>query len=674
MLKTLYIITLDAWLILLLFSALSFFIKNNILLNLLRSMNIALAGLTMAVGLWGFITQQSIVQTISGIFIGIHSCLSINPLSSFFVLLMGFSYIGIALFSFNYFKHFSKTQQQKIHLLETLFAFSMLLVFTAYDPLTFLFSWEIMTVASYFLVICLDPNKNTRKAGFLYLVIAHIGFFAISMSFFLLFINTSMALWNFAQIIQALHQTQSMANLIFVLAFIGFGAKAGLFPLHIWLPEAHPAAPSPISALMSGIMLKTAIYALIRFTFSFLLPYQQPWWGYSLVGIGLITMLIGVIHAAMQTDMKRLLAYSSMENSGFICSALGLAIIFYQYHEFILSYLALVVVLLHSLNHSFFKSLLFLGTGSILHATGERNLGKLGGLIHKMPWVSICTLVGALSMAGLPFFNGFISEWLYLGIFFHHYTTTQFLLAVLSPLIIALSVLVFGLAGFVIVKFYGVAFLGQPRESTLIQAYPSTQLERAGLLWLSLLCLLLGLWPNKIISLIQSTLEQWLPQLQSAVETKGTVLRFIVSTPTTTHGFNPLLLGASLLVFFLIIFAIIQRLSSRWILRRVPSWGCGFPKKTARMQDTSEGFGQPFKQIFSHLITVRLQLPKANDEQPHYHSQLTEKIWAWFYVPIALGITRLATLTKWMQQGRISIYLLYIGITLIMLLTWVVWS
>ena len=675
MLYTLYFITLNAWLITLTLSLLSFFIKNNISLPVLRTLTVALAGLTLAMGLTGCITQQTFSSTITVLFIGLHPSLSLNPLSSFFVLLMGLGYLGISLFSFDYFRHFSKMQQQKIHFLETLFAFSILLVFMANDPMTFLLAWEIMAFASYFLVVSIEPNKNSRKAGFLYLTITHIGFFALVIAFFLLFLNLNSALWSFSPINQVLPPTQSMANIIFLLALIGFGAKAALFPLHVWLPEAHPTAPSPISALMSGVMLKTAIYGFIRFTFDFLLSYQQPWWGYSLVGIGLITKLIGVIHAAMQTDMKRLLAYSSMENMGFIFTAFGLSIIFYQYHEFILSDLALIVVLLHSLNHSLFKSLLFLGTGSILHATGERNLGKLGGLIHTMPWVSVCTLIGALSMAGLPFFNGFISEWLYLGIFFHHDPNTQFLLAMFSPLIIALSVLVFGLAGFVIVKFYGVAFLGQPRESALARAYPSRWMERIGLVWLSLLCVLLGLWPNKMISLIQKILQQLLPQLQTAIETKGTSLQFVPNTPLISfHGFNPLLLGVSLLLFCLFIFAILKRLSSPWTLRRVSSWRCGLSDNTARMQDTAEGFGQPFKQIFSHLITVYLQLPNANDAAPHYHSQLTEKIWAWFYIPLTRSITRLATLTKGIQQGRMTAYLLYMGVTLIILLTWVVWS
>ncbi|EKD70555.1 MAG: hypothetical protein ACD_46C00498G0001 [uncultured bacterium] len=544
----------------------------------------------------------------------------------------------------------------------------MLLVFTANDSFTFLFAWEVMALTSYFLVVSLEPCKQTRRAGFLYLGIAHVGFFAIVMSFYLLTTHGNIFTLHLNQITSSIKLSQSLANIIFIFALIGFGAKAGLFPFHVWLPEAHPAAPSPISALMSGVMLKTAIYGLIRFSFDFLLPYQQLWWGYSLIAVGLVTMLIGVIHSAMQTDMKRLLAYSSMENIGFIATALGLSIIFYQYGLYALSSLALLIVFLHSLNHSIFKSLLFLATGSILHATGERHLGKLGGLIHKMPLVSVCALVGTLSMAGLPLFNGFISEWLYLGIFFHH-QPAPFLIAILSPIIIALSVLVFALAGFVTVKFYGIAFLGQPRESALRSIYPSTWLERAGLLWLALWCMMLGLWPNVIIQPIQIIIAR-ISQLKPAVHTQSIFLQF---PSPTSHGFSPLLLGIGLGVLLMMVFVLLKYLSP-YPIRRAPSWDCGFSELNARMQDTAEGFGQPFKKIFEKLISVKLLLPKANDCHPHYHSQLTEKIWATFYFPL-IGITvRIAALTKWIQQGRMTTYLLYIGMTLLILLVWVVWS
>lgn len=669
MLKNLFHATLYLWPMIILIVFILLMNTSRYLLTLARLLSTAIALLTCITGLLGLLTQKMVVINISDLFIIFQPSVSLSSTSSFFVFLTGLCYLGISIFSVNYFKHFSPSQQAKIHFLESIFVFSIILVFIGNDTFTFLFAWESMALASYFLVICIEPSKQSRKAGLLYLGIAHIGFFAIATSFYLLSVNSNIPLVHFNELALYLKLSPAIANTIFILSVFGFGAKAGIFPLHVWLPEAHPAAPSPISALMSGVMLTTAIYGLIRFTFDFLLSYQQIWWGYMLIGFGLITMFIGVIHAAMQTDMKRLLAYSSMENMGFIVMVLGLAIAFYQYHLYPLSSLALLVVLLHSLNHGLFKSVLFLGTGSILHATGEHNLGKLGGLIHKMPWVSACTLIGTLAMAGLPLFSGFISEWLYLSIFFHHHNF-PFLIEVLSPLIIALSVLVFGLAGYVVIKFYGIAFLGQPRESKLTHAYPSTYLERIGLAWLAIWCVLLGLWPNLMIHSIQGWIYSFLPKLNPTVKTSPLFLHF---SSANTHAFSPLLLGVSLSLLTVTIVILLKRLSP-YTIRRGLSWDCGYDELTARMQDTAEGFGQPFKQIFSKLIAVKLKLPKHNDLNPHYHSQLTEKIWKGFYFPLVKITTRISILTKWVQQGRMTAYLLYIGITLLILLVWVVWA
>lgn len=668
MLIVLFSSVLIAWLSL---SLLAFLVpfKNPIAQRILRTLPIVLAALTAVLGLLAVIDPQTTVLFIPWLFWGIQPSLQIDPLSGFFVMLLGISYLGISFFSLDYLRHFTPSQQKKIQLWEMLFITAMLVVFTAHDPLLFLFAWEIMALSSYFLVSSIEPSKANRKAGFLYLGIAHIGFFAIAISFFILFSQTPFSAWQFMHPILT---QQGMANIIFILALLGFGAKAGLFPLHVWLPEAHPAAPSPISALMSGVMLKTAIYALILFIFKFLLPYQQIWWGYTLALLGLMTMFIGVIHAAIQTDMKRLLAYSSMENIGFIVTALGLAVIFYQYQQFALAALALLIVLLHTLNHSIFKSLLFLGTGSILHATGERNLGKLGGLIHKMPWVSVCTLIGTLAMAGLPLFNGFISEWLYLSLFFHHNAAFHFSLGVISPLIIAISVLVFGLAGFVIVKFYGIAFLGQPRESQLIHPHPSTWFERIGLSWLAFLCVFLGLWPISIILILQKVIIHLIPALKAAIAIPSIFAIHFTTSFSGANGFNPIALALSILIILLLAFFIFKRLSP-WKIRRAPKWDCGFPWQTSRMQDTAEGFGQPFEQIFSELISSKLRLPKASDTNPQYQRQVTEKVWNFIYIPLISIVRHFAFLTRWIQQGRISTYLLYIGLTLLLLLIWVVW-
>jgi formate hydrogenlyase subunit 3/multisubunit Na+/H+ antiporter MnhD subunit len=269
----------------------------------------------------------------------------------------------------------------------------------------------------------------------------------------------------------------------FLFALCGFGAKAGLVPLHVWLPEAHPAAPSPVSALMSGVMLKTAVYGFLRVTYD-LLGAPLWWWGALALGLGLLTALFGVVFAAVQVDMKRLLAYSSIENIGLAFAAIGLSILFYAYGMQPIAALALTAALYHVASHALFKSLLFVGTGAVLHATGERNLGRLGGLMRAMPWVAWATLIGALASAGLPPLGGFVSEWLLLQSFLFTPGLPNSFLNMLIPVVAALIALVAALAGYTMVKFFGVVFLGRPREEKLRDAHDAGAWERAGMLLL----------------------------------------------------------------------------------------------------------------------------------------------------------------------------------------------
>ena len=289
----------------------------------------------------------------------------------------------------------------------------MAMVLMADDAYAFMVTWEMMALSSFFLVTTNHRIAEIRRAGFLYLLVAHIGAISILLCFGVLQANTGD--YTFANM-RAQSLSPFWASCAFLLALFGFGAKAGILPLHVWLPEAHPAAPSPVSALMSGVMLKTAIYGMVRVSFD-LLGSPIWWWGVVALVVGLATALFGVVFAAAQVDMKRLLAYSSIENIGLIVVGLGLAIIFAAYKMESLAALALVAMLYHCLNHALFKSLLFLGTGSVLHATQERNLGKLGGLMRFMPWVAWTTLVGVIASAGLPPSNGFVSEWLLLQAF-----------------------------------------------------------------------------------------------------------------------------------------------------------------------------------------------------------------------------------------------------------------
>src|SRR6266404_1771270 len=425
-------------------------------------MSLALA----AVALHGlFVPPQSTVLRLG--LPGLPFHLRMDSLSAYFLAVIGATSAGTSIFSAGYVRKGEGTPPGLQCLQYHLFLAGMALVVLADDAYAFMVAWETMALSSYFLVIANHRVSAIRHAGYLYLLLAHIGALAILLCFGVLQANTGD--FTFANLrVQQL--SPFWASIAFVLAVIGFGAKAGIVPLHVWLPEAHPAAPSPVSALMSGVMLKTAVYGVLRVSLD-LLGQQLWWWGAIAMVLGLATALFGVIFACVQTDMKRLLAYSSIENIGIIVAGIGLTILFKSYDKTLLAAIALTASLYHALNHAFFKSLLFLATGSVLHATNERSLGKLGGLIHRMPWVAWLALVGALACAGLPPLNGFVSEWLLLQAFLFTPSLPQSFVNMLVPVAAAALVLAVALSAYVMVKFYGVIFLGRPREANLAYAH-----------------------------------------------------------------------------------------------------------------------------------------------------------------------------------------------------------
>src|SRR5262245_12429815 len=422
----------------------------------------------------------------------------IDSLSAFFLLLLGATVAAISLFSAGYFRAGEGTAPGLICFQYHVFVAAMVLVLIADDAYLFMVAWESMALASFFLVTTDHRIPEIRRAGFLYLVIAHVGAIAILLCFGVL--QGGSGDYTFGGMRSVVLQG-AWPSIAFFLALVGFGAKAGLLPLHVWLPEAHPAGPSPVSALMSAVMLKTAIYGLLRVSFD-LLNGQLWWWGIVALALGLATALFGVIFAAVQADMKRLLAYSSIENIGVIVAAIGLAILFKAYGKTLLAAIALAAALYHCLNHAFFKSLLFLATGSVLHATKERSLGKLGGLIHRMPWVAWLALVGTLAIAGLPPLNGFVSEWLLLQAFLFTPSLPQSIVSMLVPIAAAALVLAVALAAYVMVKFYAIVFLGRPREPNLAYARDAGMFERIALAWLAAGCVALGVVPTIVIRLL----------------------------------------------------------------------------------------------------------------------------------------------------------------------------
>jgi NADH:ubiquinone oxidoreductase subunit 5 (subunit L)/multisubunit Na+/H+ antiporter MnhA subunit len=447
----------------------------------------------------------------------------------------------------------------------------------------------------------------------------------------------------------------------FLLAVFGFGAKAGILPLHVWLPEAHPAAPSPVSALMSGVMLNTAIYGMLRVSFD-LLRSQLWWWGGLLLALGLATALFGVVFAAVQTDMKRLLAYSSIENMGLMFAGMGLTLLFSAFDMKPMAALALTATLYHVASHACFKSLLFLGTGSVLHATSERSLGKLGGLIRTMPWVGWLMLLGVLASAGLPPLGGFVSEWLLLQSFLFTPGLPIPLLTMLIPVVAALIALVAALAGYTMVKFFGVIFLGQPREEKLTHAHDADGLERAGMVWLVLGCIALGLLPTQFIQLIDPATQQLVHAgLGARVASHGWLL---APNSLEQASYGPVIFLLGILASFALAFLLVRTLY-HGRLRRSPPWACGYPWGTARMQDTAEGFGQPIRQIFEPFFLMERELPTPFDAHPHYGVKVRDHFWNWLYVPMVDLANHLARLAGLLQQGRISVYLLYSFLTLV---------
>lgn len=511
----------------------------------------------------------------------------LDALSAFFLLLLGATSAGISCYAAGYFRSENVGTAGLTCLQYHWFLASMAMVLVADDAYLFMVAWETMALSSYFLVTTDHKVPEIRSAGFLYLLIAHVGAIAILLCFGVM--RGAGGEYTF-EYMRGAELPPLWCSVAFLLALFGFGAKAGVLPLHVWLPEAHPAAPSPVSALMSAVMLKTAIYGMLRVTFD-LLPVQLPWWGVIALSLGLVTALFGVMFAAVQTDMKRLLAYSSIENIGIILAGFGLAIIFHAYDSPRLAALALVATLYHCLNHACFKSLLFLSTGSVLHATHERSLGRLGGLIRNMPWVAGLSLVGTLAIAGLPPLNGFVSEWLLLQAFLFSPGLPNPYLNMLVPVSTAALVLAAALSGYVMVKFYGVIFLGRCRETKLIEARDAGLWERAGLAWLAIGCVVLGIFPMAVILMLDHVT---LPFVGYGIGENAGAAGWLLIAPIAPEraSYGPLLfllgvLGAVLLTLVLV------RKVYHGRMRRSDPWDCGYPGQNARMQDTAEGFGQP---------------------------------------------------------------------------------
>jgi len=541
-----------------------------------------------------------------------------------------------------------------------LFLTGMLLVVLADDAFMFMVSWELMSLSSYFLVALHHDQAANRRAAFLYLLMAHVGGLSILLGYGVL------AAFGDGFAFEAMRSSEltfGWASVAFVLAFIGFGMKAGLVPLHVWLPEAHPVAPSHISALMSGVMLKVAVYGFIRFVFD--LIGEIHWqWGVAVLAVGSISALMGVLYALMQQDIKRLLAYSSVENIGIIFIGLGLALLFLGTGHKMLAVVAFVAALYHTINHALFKGLLFLGAGAILHSAHERNLEQMGGLLRRMPWTGAFFLIGCISIAALPPFNGFVSEWLTFQAALQSWQLDSGVLRSLIPITAAVLALTGALAAACFLKVYGVAFLGRARSRHVRRARQVPPSMRAGQGVLALLCLLLGVLPTFVIALLNVVPQQILGQGLIQATSQGWLWLTPISPETASYGAPLVTITLALML-----------IAGLWLfgrgirrVKRCDAWDSGFAPPNPRMQYTATAFAQPIRRVFGLLFHIDEGVKLQPDGRRRYQLNVNDRLWELLYLPVARGVERAARQVVRLQSGNVRTYLSWTLATLLVLL------
>lgn len=553
------------------------------------------------------------------------------------------------------------------------FLAAMNLVVIAADAYGFLLCWELMSLTSWTLAMAHHTEAETRRAGMIYLLMASAGTLALLLCFGLL--AGPAGNYSFAAM-QAVHRAHWSGSAVMILALIGAGSKAGLVPLHVWLPRAHPAAPSHVSALMSGVMTKVAIYAFIRIVFD-LAGQAAWWWGLVVLLAGGMTAVLGVLYALMEDDIKTILAYSTIENVGLIFVGLGLALAFKADDMMAAAALALTASLFHALNHMLFKSTLFFGAGAIQHATSTRDLAQLGGLIHRMRVSAVPMLIAALAIAALPPLNGFASEWLLLQAILLSPALPQFGLKLAVPAIGAMVALSAAFAAACFVRFYGIAYLGRARGDAAAAAHETDRWSRSAMIGLGALCVAAGVLPGLVIDLFAPVTHAL---LGARVPTQdGLSWLTIVPVTASQSSYDPLLIA-----LFIAISAVVGALALRGfgsrITRRAPAWGCGYqelgpPARTLVTQYSPSGFAQPIRRVFASVVFRAHDeaiLPPPGDLGPaQLNLRWTDPAWGVIYTPLISAIDWLAGLANRLQFLTIRRYLAFVFMALVALLAWI---
>jgi hydrogenase-4 component B len=534
---------------------------------------------------------------------------------------------------------------------------SMSGVVLARDGISFLFAWEIMALSAYFLVSTEDEKPEVNEAGTLYMMTTHTGTLGLFALFPLL--NLLSGSWLFPAA-ASLNASSGLATAIFLAALFAFGLKAGIMPFHIWLPSAHANAPSHISAAMSGVILKIGVYGLIR-TLSFF--HEIPlWWGGSVLILGVISGVVGVAFAIGQHDLKRLLAYHSIENIGIIFMGLGVALLGQKVGSKAMMLLGMSGALLHVLNHATFKALLFLGAGSVIHATGSREVDLLGGVARKLPYTALLFGIGAVAICGLPPLNGFVSELLiYLGLFQGIQGEGRAVAA--AALSAPALALIGGLAVACFVKVYGIVFLGVPRSEVHAARHEAGWQMLLPMLVLGLLCLAIGLVPGVVIRLLQLVSQSILP---ATVRTSGLQLPELVPTTMIT------LSGMALLIIVSLIAVWYRHRLKRSTSSETVTWGCGYQRPAPRMQYSASSFAEMLTSLFAFVLKPHIQDPEGITglfpRKSHFFSHVPEAVLELVYKPALIRLYRRFAGFRRLQSGILQQYVLYSLVTLILLL------
>jgi hydrogenase-4 component B len=584
----------------------------------------------------------------------------LDPLACVFLAIIDLGGAAASLYAIGYGRH--EPEPQRVLPFFPVFLAGMTLVVLAADAYSFLLSWELMSLASWALVMAHHREAGTLRAGYVYLLMASLGTFALLLAFGLLAGHGGGA--DFASM--AAHPlTPGLATLALLLVVIGAGSKAGLVPLHVWLPLAHPAAPSHVSALMSGVMTKVAVYAFMRITFDLMGP-AAWWWSLPALLLGGVTAALGILQALMETDLKRVLAYSTIENIGIIFVALGLALAFKSAGLSGAAALALTAALFHALNHMLFKSVLFFGAGTVITATGERDMEKLGGLIHGMPISSAAFLAACLAISALPPFNGFASEWLIFQSILVSPHLPQMGLKLLVPAVGVLLALAAALAAACFVRAFGITYLGRARSMAATRAHEADRWSLAAMVGGASLCLLAGLFPGVVIDWLQPACTMLVGSHMPGQHRIAWLS--IVPVSASRSSYNGLVMAGFLIISGSLAAVVIHRLATRAV-RRAPAWGCGYDTAA---QYSATSLSQPIRRVFGSVVLgarEQVEMPPPGDMRAARITRFAhDPVWEFGYMPIARAVRAVARFLNRSQFLTIRRYLSFVFATLVALL------